>query len=162
MGIAIGDTLPDADLLRPGAEGPRQASLADLLGGKTAVLFGVPGAFTGTCTTAHLPSFLRNRDAFAEKGVDAIYCLAVNDPFVMAAWDEATGATAGGVEMVADPESRFVTETGLRFDAPQVGLIGRAKRFTMLLEDRVVRQISVEENPGVCEVTAGEALLKVL
>lgn len=161
MSIAIGDKLPAAELLKPGVDGPATVSLAGLLAGRKVVLFGVPGAFTPTCHSAHLPSFVRTREAFAAKGIDAVYCLAVNDPFVLAAWDEATGASPGGVELLSDPQSQFVRAVGLDFDAPPVGLMGRSKRFAMIVEDGVVRQISVEASPGDCEISAGEALLQV-
>src|SRR6056297_2232070 len=97
MSIAVGDKLPNATLTVMGEDGPQQVDLADRLKGRKVVIFAVPGAFTGTCTTAHVPSFIRTRDGFAERGVDEIMCISVNDPFVMNAWGEATGATEAGI-----------------------------------------------------------------
>ena len=162
MTISDGATLPDASLLHLGAEGPAQVSLADKTKGRKVVIFGVPGAFTPTCHSAHVPSFIRTKDQFAARGVDEIICVSVNDPFVMNAWGEATGATAAGLTMLADPQSAFTTAIGLNFDAPPVGLMGRSKRYAMLVEDGVVRLLHVEEAPGTCETTAGEALLAAM
>ena len=162
MAISTGDKLPDANLLRLGAEGPETVSLAQIAAGKTVALFAVPGAFTGVCTTAHVPSFIRAKDGFAAKGVDTIVCVSVNDPFVMKAWGEATGATAAGLHMLGDADGSFTKALGLTFDAPPAGLIGRSKRYAMLVEDGVVKTLHVEDSPGVCEMSAGEALLEAM
>lgn len=162
MTIAIGDQLPNATFRFLGDDGPAEASTEDLTKGKKIVLFGLPGAFTGTCSTAHLPSFMRTRQAFADKGVDDVICVSVNDVFVMQAWGEQTGATDAGVRLVADPESEFAKAIGLTFTGAPVGLIDRMKRFAMIVEDGKVTELQVEDNPGVCERTAGEALLALL
>jgi cytochrome c peroxidase len=159
MAISPGDTLPDADLLRMGEDGPETVQLSDVVGGKRVALFAVPGAFTGVCTTAHVPSFIRTKDAFAGKGVETIVCVSVNDPFVMKAWAEATGAEEAGLQMLADGDGAFTRTLGMTFDAPPAGLHGRSKRYAMLVEDGVVKTLHVEESPGICEVSAGEALL---
>ena len=157
--IAEGATLPDADLLRIGAEGPEAVSLRGLTAGRRVALFAVPGAFTPTCHSAHMPSFVRNVDAFAEKGVDAIVCVAVNDPFVLRAWGEATGATAAGIMVLSDAGGEFTRSIGMNFDAPGAGLVGRSKRYAMLVEDGVVRVLHVETARGTCDVSGGEVLL---
>ena len=162
MAITEGDRLPDAQLLRMGAEGPEAVSLAALTAGRTVALFAVPGAFTGTCTTAHVPSFIRTRDGFAAKGVEDILCVSVNDPFVMRAWGESTGATAAGLAMLADADGAFARAMGMAFDRPQAGFHGRSKRYAAIVEDGVVRTLHVEENAGACEVSSGEALLATL
>lgn len=159
MTIAVGDKLPEATLLRMGPDGPEGVSLSSLVGEGRAVLFGLPGAFTGTCTTAHVPSFIRTKGGFAEKGIETVICVSVNDPFVMKAWGESTGAEAAGLHMLGDANGALVKEMGLDFTAPPAGLYGRSKRFAMLVEDGKVAVLNVEENPGVCEVSAGEALL---
>lgn len=159
MTIAEGDKLPDAQLLRIGAEGPETVALSDLTAGRKIVLFGVPGAFTPTCHSAHVPSFVRTAGDFTAKGVDEIVCVAVNDPFVMKAWGEASGAAEAGIAMLADAEGALVKAMGLDFTAPPVGLYGRAKRFALIADDGVVRTLSVEDNPGACDVSGGEALL---
>lgn len=159
MSISTGDKLPDATLLQMGAEGPEPVALADRLAGRKVVIFAVPGAYTPTCHSAHVPSFVRTFSQFTDKGVDEIVCVSVNDPFVMGAWGEATGASAAGITMLADPSSAFTTAIGMNFDAPPAGLNARSKRYAMLVEDGTVSLLQAEENPGVCEVSAGEALL---
>jgi peroxiredoxin len=136
--------------------------MADLAGSGKVVLFGLPGAYTGTCTTAHVPSFIRTKADFEAKGVDAVICISVNDPFVMDAWGESTGATRAGIRMVGDAASAFTKAIGMDFTAPPVGLIDRSKRFALYAEDGVVKVLHVEDNPGVCETSAGEALLAAL
>ncbi|MEM7319646.1 MAG: peroxiredoxin [Pseudomonadota bacterium] len=160
--ISVGDKLPEATMYTLGAEGPETVSLGDKLNGRKVVLFGLPGAYTGTCSTAHVPSFIRTKDQFAAKGVDEIICVSVNDPFVMNAWGEATGATAAGLTMLGDSLSDFTGAIGMQFSAPPAGLTDRSKRYSMLVEDGVVTALSVEDNPGVCEVSAGEALLDAM
>ena len=162
MTIAPGDTLPEATLVKMGAEGPESVSLADHAKGKKVVIFAVPGAFTPTCHSAHVPSFIRTKDQFTAKGVDEIICVSVNDPFVMKAWGESTGATAAGITMLGDAESTFTKAIGMDFTAPPVGLIARSKRYAMVVEDGKVTKLHVEESPGVCEVSGGEALLAEL
>ncbi len=157
--IATGDMLPEATLIQMGAEGPEEVRISDKTKGRKVVIFAVPGAFTGTCTTAHVPSFMRTKDQFDAKGVEEIICISVNDPFVMGAWGESTGATAAGLTMLADSASEFTKAIGMDFDAPPVGLIARSKRYAMLVEDGKVVAMNLEENPGVCEVSAGEGLL---
>jgi peroxiredoxin len=162
MTISIGETLPDAKVLRMGADGPEEVQMTDLAGSGKVVLFGLPGAYTGTCTTAHVPSFIRTKADFEAKGVDAVICVSVNDPFVMDAWGESTGATQAGIQMIGDAASAFTKAIGMEFSAPPVGLIDRSKRFALYAEDGVVKVLHVEDNPGVCETSAGEALLAAL
>lgn len=162
MPINVGDTLPDATFSRIGANGPEQVALGDLTKGRKVAIFAVPGAFTPTCHSAHVPSFIRTKDQFAAKGVDEIICISVNDPFVMKAWGEATGATAAGLTLLADGTSAFTKAIGMDFDAPPVGLMARSKRYAMLVEDGRVSVFHAEESPGVCDVSGGEALLAAI
>ena len=162
MAISVGDKLPEATLMTLGAEGPAAVSLSEKTAGRKVVIFGLPGAYTGTCSTAHVPSFMRTKDQFAAKGVDEVICVSVNDPFVMGAWGDATGATAAGITMLGDPQSEMTKAIGLDFDAPPVGLIGRSKRYAMLVDDGEVKVLHLEENPGVCEISGGEALLDAI
>ena len=159
MAIAPGDTLPEVTLTRMGENGPEPVELKSLTAGRKVVIFAVPGAFTPTCSMAHVPSFIRTKAGFDGKGVDEIICISVNDPFVMGAWGASTGATEAGLTMLADAESAFTTGIGMNFDAPPAGLIARSKRYAMYAEDGVVKVLQVEESPGTCEVSAGEALL---
>lgn len=162
MTISEGSKLPDATLVRMGADGPEEVSMADLTKGRKVVIFAVPGAFTPTCHSAHVPSFIRTKTSFDAKGVDEIVCVAVNDPFVMSAWGESTGATGAGITMLSDPESAFTKALGLDFSVPSRGLIDRSKRYAMFVEDGVVRTLHLEESPGVCEVSGGESLLAAI
>lgn len=162
MTIAQGEGLPDATLICMGAEGPEEIRLAERLKGRRVVLFAVPGAFTPTCHSAHVPGFVRCKAALAEKGVDEIICIAVNDPFVMKAWGEATGASAAGIAMLSDAEAAFTRAIGMDFSAPAVGLHARSKRYAMLVEDGVVKVLHLEESPGTCEVSGAEALLAAI
>lgn len=160
--ISTGDKLPDATLMKLGEGGPEEVDLQGLIGNGKAVIFGLPGAFTGTCSSAHLPSFMRTRDGLADKGAEQVICVSVNDPFVMQAWDQATGAGDAGVTLLADPSGDFVKALGLDFTAPPAGLYGRSQRFSMLIEDGEVKIVNVEDNPGQCTVSAGEALLDAM
>lgn len=159
MPIAEGARLPDATLTAFGPDGPISVSLAERLAGRKAVIFAVPGAFTPTCHSAHVPSFMRTRAAFAEKGIDEVICISVNDPFVMKAWGEATGAAGAGITMLADAGAEFTRAIEMDFDAPPFGLYARSKRYAMVVEDGMLTALNVEDNPGACEVSAGEALL---
>lgn len=162
MTISVGQTLPEATLIRMGEGGAEQVSISTLTKGRKVVIFAVPGAFTPTCHSAHVPSFIRTKDGFAAKGVDEIICVSVNDPFVMKAWGEATGAATAGLSMLADADSSFTKAVGLAFDAPPVGLLARSKRYALYAEDGVVKALHLEESPGVCEISGGEALLKAI
>ncbi len=162
MAITKGDTLPGATLVAMGTDGPEQISLQDRLDGRKVVIFAVPGAFTPTCSSAHVPSFVRVKDDLAAKGVDEIICLSVNDPFVLSAWGERTGATEAGITLLGDPESAFTKAIGMDFTAPPAGLIARSKRYAMLVEDGVVTLLHAEASPGECDISAGESLLDAM
>jgi peroxiredoxin len=159
MTIAVGAKLPEATLLQMGEKGPEAVALADKLKGRKVAIFGLPGAYTGTCSTAHVPSFMRVRGKLAEKGVDEVICVSVNDAFVMKAWGEATGATAAGITMLGDADASFTKALGLEFSVPAIGLIDRSKRYSLLAVDGVVTVLNLEENAGACEISGGETLL---
>ena len=160
--ISVGDTLPDATLIEMTAEGPAAVPLGERVKGRKVVIFAVPGAFTPTCSSAHVPSFVRTKAQFDAKGVDEVICVSVNDPFVMKAWGEATGATAAGIAMLADSESKLTEALGLQFDAPPAGLLARSQRYAMLVDQGEVKILHLEESPGTCELSAGEALLDAM
>lgn len=159
MTITTGQTLPDATLLQIGADGPETVALADKLKGRKVAIFGLPGAYTGTCSTAHVPSFIRSMDGLRAKGVDEVICIAVNDPFVMDAWSKDTGAGAAGITMLGDAESQFTKAIGMEFSAGPVGFVDRSKRYSMLVDNGVVTILNPEGSPGECEISAGETLL---
>lgn len=162
MTISVGDTLPDATFVAIGPNGPEPKTTADVFAGRKVALFAVPGAFTPTCSLNHLPSFVDNAAALTGKGVDAIVCVSVNDPFVMKAWGESSGAIAAGLQMMADPQAEFTKALGLDFTAPPAGLISRSKRYSMVVEDKVVKVFNLEETPGKAEVSSGTAMLDQL
>lgn len=162
MTISTGDTLPDATLLRIGNEGPEQVALKDKLKGRKVVIFGLPGAYTSTCTIAHVPSFISTRDGFAAKGVDEVICVSVNDPHVMKAWGESTGATAADITMLADADSSYTKAIGMAFTAPVAGFFDRSQRYALYAEDGVVKVLNIETGRGTCDISGGEALLEAI
>jgi peroxiredoxin len=162
MTITTGDTLPNATLLMMGDEGPTSVTMSEKLSGRKVVIFGLPGAYTGTCTTAHVPSFIRTAEAFKAKGVDEIICLSVNDPFVMKAWGDDTGALAAGITMLGDAESEFTKAIGMNFSAAPAGFVERSRRYAMLVDNGVVTILNEEAGPGQCEISAGETLLDAM
>ena len=162
MTISEGEALPGGTLMVVGENGPEPVELANKLKGRKVVVFAVPGAFTPTCHSAHVPSFLRVHDQLSAKGVDEVICVSVNDPWVMQAWGEATGASAGGITMLADASGAFTKAIGMDFDAPPVGFSGRSKRYAMLVEDGVVTRLNIEQASGTCELSGGEAMLDAL
>lgn len=162
MAIEIGQTLPAGTLLKLGENGPEALSVAELTQGRKVVIFAVPGAYTPTCSVTHVPSFVRTKDGFTAKGVDEIICVSVNDPFVMKAWGEDTGATAAGLTMLGDADGSFTKALGLDFTAPPAGLLGRSKRYAMIVDDGKVVELQVEASPGECSISAGESLLETL
>jgi peroxiredoxin len=158
MGISLGETLPEANLLIMTDEGPQTEALGEKLKGRKVVIFAVPGAFSTTCHVSHMPSFIRTKEAFADKGVDEIICVAVNDPFVMKMWAEATGADKAGITCLSDADGAWTKALGEEFDAPVVGFYGRSKRYALYAEDGVVKVYHPETTRG-CETSSGAALL---
>jgi peroxiredoxin len=158
MTIKVGDRIPATTLteMRDGA--PRAVKTSELLAGKRAILFAVPGAFTPTCSAKHLPGFIQHASEFADKGVDVIACVSVNDAFVMGAWGMAHGA-GDKVVMLADGNADFTKALGLEMDASKFGMGTRSQRYAMLLEDGEVKKLYVEE-PGAYEVSSAEHMLK--
>ncbi len=154
--IKVGDTLPEARFMTPGADGPQQKTTNDVFAGKTVALFAVPGAFTPTCSAKHLPSFRDHAKDFAAKGVDTIACLSVNDAFVMKAW--AKDQESGDMLMLADGSGDFVKAIGLDADFSKFGMGLRSQRFSMLVQDGVVKSLNVEER-GEYKVSSAEYLL---
>jgi peroxiredoxin len=159
MSIKVGDRIPEVKFRVMNESGPAVKTTDEIFKGKKVVLFAVPGAFTPTCHINHLPGFLKNADAIKAKGVDTIAVTGVNDVFVMDAWKKATGAE-GKIEFLADGNGDFAKAVDLALDASGVGLGLRSKRYAMLVEDGVVKKLSVESEPGKAEVSSAENLLK--
>ncbi|MEO1206964.1 MAG: peroxiredoxin [Pseudomonadota bacterium] len=161
MAISIGDKLPEAKFMVMGDEGPAPKTTAEIFGGRKVALFAVPGAFTPTCHQQHMPGFLANLDKLSDKGVDAVVCTAVNDIFVLTNWAEATGAT-GKVEMIADGNAEFVKAIGLEIDLSGFGLNTRSKRYSMLVDDGVVKILNIDEAPPVHDKSSAETLCSMV
>ncbi|MEO8465227.1 MAG: peroxiredoxin [Gammaproteobacteria bacterium] len=160
MTINVGDKMPKGQFTLMGANGPEPVSTDDLFGGKKVVLFSVPGAFTPTCSAKHLPGFINNFDQLKAKGVDTVACMAVNDVFVMKAWGESAKAT-GKVQMLADGNGEYARALGLELDASKFGMGQRSKRFSMVVQDGVLKSLNIEP-PGEFGVSSAEAALKQL
>ena len=159
MTIAVGDKIPDVKVQVPGPSGPAPAQTGELLGRGKVVLFGLPGAFTPTCHKNHLPGFIVSEAAFKAKGVDAIAMTAVNDHYVLQAWSDATGSK-GHIDFLADGGGDFAKALGLDFDASAGGLGVRSKRYAMLVEDGVIKQLNIEPKPGEADVSSATHLLE--
>ncbi|NIA55391.1 peroxiredoxin [Massilia sp. TW-1] len=166
MTIQIGDRLPEGtlqefiDVETEGcALGPNTFNVSDLVKGKTIAIFGLPGAFTPTCSAQHLPGYIKLADQLKAKGVDEIWCISVNDAFVMGAWGRDQKAT-GTVRMMADGSAAFTKALGLEFDLVAKGFGVRSQRYSMLVQDGVVKQLNVET--GGFDVSSAETLLKQL
>ena len=160
MTIQVGDSIPSAKLMQGTAEGPKEISTEELFGGKTVVLFGVPGAFTPTCSAKHLPGYVQNYDALKAKGVDTVACMAVNDAFVMGAWGKDQGV-GDKVVMLADGSAAFTKALGLELDLTARGLGVRSQRFALVAKAGKVTHVAVEA-AGAFEVSSAEAVLAAL
>ena len=160
MTIKVGDTLPEMKLMTAGPEGPKEESTSSLFGGKTVVLFATPGAFTPTCSAKHLPGFVQHAHEFTDKQVDTVVCMAVNDPFVMAAWARDQGVN-GKIVMLADGAATLTKAIGLELDLSARGLGVRSQRFALVAKDKVVTHLAVEA-PGDFDVSRAEAVLAAL
>ena len=167
MTIKVGDRLPAGTLSEfievegnGCSVGPNTFQVGDLTQGKKVVIFGLPGAFTPTCSAKHVPSYLASFDRLKAKGVDAIYCMAVNDAFVMGAWGREQKA-GDKVHMMADGSADYARKLGLELDLTARGMGVRCQRFSMLVDNGVVKTLNIEA-PGKFEVSDGETMLKQL
>jgi len=156
MTIAVGDKLPDVKLVKATEQGPEAVQSADYFAGKRVALFSVPGAFTPTCSAKHLPGFVDHAADLKSKGIDEIAATAVNDPFVMGAWNKASGSDQ--ITMLADGNGDFAEALGLTMDGSAFGLGKRGQRFSMVVNDGTVEQLNVEA-PGEFNVSSAEHML---
>lgn len=160
MAVGLGDRVPDVQLWTMGAQGPTRVTSGEVLGDGKVVLFGLPGAFTPTCSDHHLPGFLVRSDDLRAKGVDKIACISVNDPFVMGAWGEAE-EVGDRIIMLSDGNGEFAGAMGLTMDGSGFGLGLRSQRYAAIIEDGVIRWLAVEQNPGL-DVSSAEKVLEAL
>ena len=154
MSIKQGDTMPAGKFKVLTATGAGEVTTDELFNGKKVVLFSVPGAFTPTCSNQHLPSYLKNFDKIKAQGVDTIACMAVNDAFVMDAWGKDRGV-GDKIKMLADGNGDYTKALGLEMDGSKFGLGSRGKRFSMIVDNGVVKELNVDE--GKYELTSAEA-----
>jgi glutaredoxin/glutathione-dependent peroxiredoxin len=159
MTISVGDKLPDVKVSKAGESGPEPVQTGDYFKGKRVALFSVPGAFTPTCSAKHLPGYVAKAGDLKAKGIDEVVCTAVNDAFVMGAWNRADGSPE--VTMLADGNGDFASALGLPLDLTGGGLGKRGQRFSMVINDGVVEQLNVEA-PGEFKVSAAEHMLEQL
>ena len=160
MTIQVGDKLPSATLVKATADGPDAVQTDEFFAGRKVALFAVPGAFTPTCSARHLPSFIEKLEELKAKGVDEVACTAVNDPFVMAAWAKQAGAE-GKVTMLSDGNGAFAKALGLEFDGSKFGMGTRSQRYSMIVEDGVVKELNIEQ-PGEFRVSSADYMLSQL
>jgi peroxiredoxin len=160
MAISVGATIPDVKVMTMTADGPKPVQTGEVLGHGRVVLFGVPGAFTPTCSDHHLPGFVLRADDLKAKGIDTIACASVNDAFVMDAWAKDRGV-GDKIVMLADGNGEFTRAMGLELDGSGFGLGTRSQRYAALLEDGVVRRLNVEQGTGV-DVSSAESVLATL
>lgn len=158
MAIQAGDRIPAASLMVMGPEGPSKLSTDELFAGKRVAVFGLPGAYTPVCSAQHLPGYVAKAEALGAKGIDAIACISVNDPFVMKAWgdDHDVGDT---VQMVADPDCSFTQALGLTVDLSDFGLGERSERYSMIVDDGSVTTVNVEKSVLDHDVSSVDTLL---
>ncbi|HEY3910597.1 MAG TPA: peroxiredoxin [Stellaceae bacterium] len=161
MTIKIGDRLPSVTLRQVTPEGPKEVTTDDFFRGRKVVLFAVPGAFTPACSQRHLPGYVEKAVDLKGRGIDEVACVAVNDPAVMGAWGR-TQNTTGKVTMLADGSGDFARALGLELDLSKGGLGVRSKRYSMLVDNGVVKSLNVESQPGQVEASGAEAMLKAL
>jgi glutaredoxin/glutathione-dependent peroxiredoxin len=159
MTISVGDKIPDVKLVKATAEGPQQVQSSEYFAGRRVALFSVPGAFTPTCSAKHLPGYVEKASALAAKGVDEIACTAVNDAFVLGAWNKSGGSD--DITMLADGNGDFVKALGLEMDASGFGMGQRGQRFSLVVNDGIVEQLNVEA-PGDFKVSSAEHMLEQL
>ncbi len=160
MAIRVGDRIPAAKVRHMTKEGPKEITTDELFKGKTVVVFGLPGAFTRTCSGQHLPGYVQNAEALKAKGVSTIACVSVNDAFVMDAWGKSQNV-ADKVMMLADGNAELTKALGLEIDRSDVGFGMRSQRYSMLVDNGTVRQLNLEK-PGAFEISGAETLLKQL
>ena len=161
MKIKIKDQIPDTDIFHLVDAEPKQGKLREILGNEKIILFGLPGAFTSTCSKLHLPGFVANADKIKKKGIGNIFCISVNDPYVMNAWGDANN-TRDKIKMLSDPYLLFTKAIGAEVDRNSKGMGIRSNRYAMVIENLEVLNIQVEKETKQCGLTSAESILKIL
>lgn len=161
MTISEGDKIPEATLMHMTGKGPAPIKTSELFGGKKVVIFALPGAFTPTCSNQHLPGFVRLAGEIKAKGVDTIACLSVNDAFVMGAWGDSQNV-GDNVLMLGDGNGDLTKQLGLEMDGTGFGMGTRSTRYSMIVEDGVLKKLNLEANPGQAVDSGAERILEQL
>ena len=161
MKLKIKDKIPDTEIFHLVDGEPQKSKLSEIIGNGKVVLFGLPGAFTSTCSKLHLPGFVTNADKIKEKGIENIFCISVNDPFVMNAWGFANN-TRDKINMLSDPYLFFTKAIGAEVDRNAKGMGIRSNRYAMIIENLKVLNIQVEKETKQCGLTSAESILKIL
>ncbi len=162
MVIKVGNKFPKSSLYLYKEGGMFPVFTNDIFENKNIVLFGMPGAFTPTCSTYHIPSIKDEIKNFKMKSIDEVFCLVVNDIHVTKVWAEKNGAIDSGLKFITDPAGNLVKKLGMYFNDPEIGFINRSKRFCIVLEKLNVTKIYLEKERGVCDITSGKNILKHL
>ena len=155
----IGDKFPKATLAFYDSGSLKTIKTDLLFKNKRIVLFGMPGAFTPTCSQYHLPSIIKEIGNYKKKGIDEIFCLVVNDVYVASAWSQQTGADEAGLKVVCDPLGTLIKKLGMSFNDPDVGFLGRSIRFCLILNNGKVENVFRETKRGTCAITSGDHIL---
>ena len=161
MKLKIKDQIPDIEIFHLIDGEPQTSKIRDILGNGKVVLFGLPGAFTSTCSKLHLPGYVGNADKIKSKGIEKIFCLSVNDPFVMNAWGEANNA-GGKITMLSDPYLLFTKAIGAEVDRNSKGMGIRSNRYAMVIQNLEVVNIQVEKETKQCGLSSAEGVLELL
>ena len=161
MKLKIKDHIPDAEIFYLVDGEPQKSKLKEVLGNGKVILFGLPGAFTSTCSKLHLPGFVANADKIKEKGIENIFCLSVNDPYVMNAWGEANNIE-NKIKMLSDPYLSFTKAIGAEVDRNSKGMGIRSNRYAMVIENLEVKKIQVEKETKECGLSSAEGILNIL
>lgn len=162
MTVKVGDKIPSVTLPTQVGDEVSQINIAEQIAGKKAVIFGMPGAYTSTCSAAHLPSLIRTADGFRAKGVEELFVVVVNDVRVTEHWGRTSGATDAGITILADWDSALTRALGLEFSVPAIGFRDRMQRCAIYCEDGEVKVLQMEEKVGACDLTTGETLLEAI
>ena len=162
MKTHVGDKFPNSNLYIYNAGNMEKTNTYKIFDNKKIIIFGMPGAFTPTCSNYHIPSIIDQMENLKKKGMYEIYCLVVNDIHVTKVWAEQTGGAKSGLRFITDTDSSLVNKLKLSYSAPDVGLINRSKRFCIVLNNLIIKKILVEEERGVCDLTSGENILTQL
>ena len=161
MKLKIKDQIPDTEIFQLVDGEPQQSKLSEILGNGKIILFGLPGAFTSTCSKLHLPGFVANANKIKEKGIENIFCISVNDPYVMNAWGDANN-TEDKIKMLSDPYLLFTKAIGAEVDRNSKGMGIRSNRYAMVIENLEVLKIQVEKETKQCGLTSAESILEIL